>query len=579
MANDNTDDATGPDASPGPAMRPAGSAPRVTTRTPPTIEGKAEELAPPTPATPDPTMHATVAQETAAHEAVAHETVAHETAAPEAATHGAPWGGGAFGVPEQAAKDAAKDADAEATPEAVFDSTIPVEAEAVETRRKSGRMGAVLALIVLALFGVGAWLAWDSQTGGFSSDLPGLRAFFGDDKPATIARATAPATSPSSAAKPSPTASAPPASATGTSASSALSAPSSSAPPVPAPGASPSAAPTPPKTPPASAPSAPASSATAPPASTSAASSASAPIAAPAKPSPVAPGALPSSAPPPTASSVLPPPVVTDEGRVAAIDRRVSALDDRIAALTATAKPTSDVSADLSARLAPLDAKLSALDSRLGALDGKLAALDKRVSDLDTKISAPKVDARVPESRDVMAGQQADQLAARSVVAQSLVNALQTGAPFAPEITALRTLGVGDDRLAKLDAVSKTGLPTIAKLRDAFAAVRPKLVSVARSDSGASWSDRLAARFSGLVTIRPMTEKAGPSPEAIASRIDAALQRGDLAAAMSEYSTLSDADKANAKPWYDLASQRVVAEASARAILADTIAALGKPKS
>ena len=287
---------------------------------------------------------------------------------------------------------------------------------------------------------------------------------------------------------------------------------------------------------------------------------------------------------PATSAPAEPAPVKTSTSasdvapKFADIDRRLSDLDSRIAAFSnAPAKPAAETTAALAAqstRLGRIEDTLSSLDK----VRDTLAALDKRVGALEQKLDAPKAATRVAEAPDVDAAHASD-AAARTVVAQNLLAAVQSGTPFAPQVAALRSLGAEETSLSKLAASAEAGVPTLAQLRDRFAALRPKLRAQPKSDPDANWRDQLTARLSSLVSIHPAGERAGASPDAVASRAEAALARGDIAVAVNEMRSLPPSDAALAKDWIDAATRRTDAEAEARALLAASLASLAKPKS
>ena len=246
----------------------------------------------------------------------------------------------------------------------------------------------------------------------------------------------------------------------------------------------------------------------------------------------------------------------------------MSDLDGKLAALSsAPSKPAPETTAALDAQV-----------TRLGKIDATLAALDKRLATIETQLSAPKNDTRAPQSPDFANTRETADAAARAVVAQGLLSAVQSGAPFAGQVAALRTLGSDNAVLARLSG-SAAGLTSVAALRDGFAALKPRLLAKAPADPDATWSQRIVGRLTSLVSIRSDAERAGPSPDAVVSRIDTDLARGDVAGALAEARTLPPADGAVLKDWTDAASKRVTAEADARALLAAALAALSKPKS
>lgn len=238
---------------------------------------------------------------------------------------------------------------------------------------------------------------------------------------------------------------------------------------------------------------------------------------------------------------------------------------------------------DLDNRLKAVGENSAALKDqtqRLAALDKTLGDISRRLGDLEEKLNAPKTETRAPETRDALLARDTQLSAAQTVIAQALVTAINNGAPFKAEVAALRGLGAEEQALSRLDAAAASDVPTLARLREEFAALRAKLAGRdAPADANASWIDRIKARLSSLVTIRSADERAGPSPEAVASRIDAALARGDVAGALDQYKQLPPAEQDAAKGWAEKAAQRVRAEADARALLSTALASLARPRS
>ena len=288
------------------------------------------------------------------------------------------------------------------------------------------------------------------------------------------------------------------------------------------------------------------------------------------EPVPAAPPAEPRKAdvpPAPAASTPLTTP--GNDAKIADLDRRVTDIDGRLAALAAApAKPAAETTSALNTQTA-----------RLGRIEETLAALDRRLGGLEQKLSEPKTDTRAPEAPDIAATKSVNDAAARTVVAQGLLAAVQNGEPFAAQVAALRSLGADEKSVARLATLANGGVPTLAQLRAGFSELRPKLHPQVKVEPGATWSEKMLARLTSLVSIRPAGERAGASPEAVASRADAALARGDVATALREIRTLAPPDSAVAKDWIDAAARRVDAEADARALVASSLATLAKPKS
>ncbi len=85
---------------------------------------------------------------------------------------------------------------------------------------------------------------------------------------------------------------------------------------------------------------------------------------------------------------------------------------------------------------------------------------------------------------------------------------------------------------------------------------------------GASWTSRIATFLETQTGARSLTPRAGNDPDAILSRAEADLTKGDLAAALKEVMALPDAARPAMAGW--------LARAHLRQNAADAIAALGK---
>ncbi len=500
---------------------------RVSSRVPSVIEGQATDVSPPveTPRAPNPPPEEQVAAETPgisleSADAPLANDVPH-VPPPEGPVTDAPMPVEPKGIWTSSVSEEKPDEGASTPGD---DWHVTKETFAPPPPKKSYAGLAAAAAIVVALFGGAGWIYGTDDGRNFATSLgiPGVT------QVRTAATAT-PAPPPTvTAARPTPT----PASPMG----------ATSAPPpsqsVPAP----------------TAPTAVSQSPLSPSASSSAASPTSAPP--PARVETQAPSlaATPAAAP-------------ANESRFADLDRKLSALDTRIASIGAT--PPKAAPETTSA--------LNAQDARLAVLERTLNGLDKRLASIEAQL-APKAETRAAQAPDV-ASRENDTSAARIVVAQGLLTAVTSGAPYRAPLDALRALGAEDASLTKLSGAATTGVPTVAGLRDSFAVLRPRLRTQAKVDPDASWSDKVRVKLSSLVTVRPASERTGPSAEAVASRMDAALARGDVVAAVSEARTLPASDALVVKDWLDGATRRVDAEAAARALVASSLAALAKPKS
>jgi hypothetical protein len=284
---------------------------------------------------------------------------------------------------------------------------------------------------------------------------------------------------------------------------------------------------------------------------------------------------------------------------IAALDKRLAATEtlargaqsaaDKAASEAKTATTAAQSAADRSPQastsaaaapppdLSPLRQQIGNADARVGALDQKLGAIDTRLGALQAKIDQPKTDARAPTA-DKETDAAADNPAALAVVAQSVLQALPRGTPFATELSALKSLKADPAKVAALEPLAQTGAPTSRALADRF---RPLADEIAKQDQPAdgSFVDRIMQSASHLVRVRSAGEKQGGDPAALASQIQAALDRGDFNRAHDLWTKLPDRAKARSQDWARSLEARLAADNAAQSLASESIARLAKPRS
>ncbi|MBV9395878.1 MAG: hypothetical protein JOZ84_15885 [Methylobacteriaceae bacterium] len=228
--------------------------------------------------------------------------------------------------------------------------------------------------------------------------------------------------------------------------------------------------------------------------------------------------------------------------------------------------------------LSPLREQIGSADTRIGALDQKLGALDARIGALQAKIDQPKTDARAPTTDKETETVAAETPAALAVVAQSVLQALSHGIPFSTEVAALKSLKADPAKVAALEPLASSGAPTARALADRF---RPLADEIAKQDqpTEGSFFERIAQSASHLVRVRSVGEKPGSDPAALASQIQAALDRGDLNRAHDLWTKLPDRSKARSQDFARALEARIAADNAAQSLASDAIARLAKPRS
>ncbi len=269
-----------------------------------------------------------------------------------------------------------------------------------------------------------------------------------------------------------------------------------------------------------------------------------------------------SASPATAAAATAPPAPVVD---LKPLQDQIAAVQGRLRELDAAAAQRRE----LQAQVVALDAAIKEMNGRIegaakaaeaaprsaaqavsAALDPKLAAIGQRVEQAEQRLEA---------------GRAAPLFAAVQTLAQSF----HRGAPFASELTAVEALGAPAEQLQQLKPFAERGAPTPQRLQESFASLAGKLAGEG-SQSG------VMGYVSRFVTIRPTEESASNTPAAIVGSIEASLRRGDVAAAVANWSRLPESARNASADWGALATRRAAAAKALGDLQAASAAALRK---
>lgn len=158
--------------------------------------------------------------------------------------------------------------------------------------------------------------------------------------------------------------------------------------------------------------------------------------------------------------------------------------------------------------------------------------------------------------------------AARSAMTRVL-GAIETGDSFAVALTELGE-NIDDPIPEALSAVAETGVATQAALRERFPDDARAALRSAR-EAGASDADGgngggIGGILDKMFEVRSTEPREGNDADAVLSRAEAAVRRGDLAAALTEIEALPDVAKGILEPWVNDATARLNALSAAQDI-------------
>jgi len=259
------------------------------------------------------------------------------------------------------------------------------------------------------------------------------------------------------------------------------------------------------------------------------------------------------------ASMPQPPDIGPLEEAIAALDARLAAFETRPAPVVpdnaATIEALRAELAAIRAELAQAPATPQTTSAEIAAAAAEAAA---RIVAAETEAAAVRAAAEADAAR--LRGEAeatASKVRASTAVAR-LAAALEAGAPLGAPLADLGAAGV------TAPAEFAQDVPTLARLREDFATAARAALATARADApGEGMLDRLGSFLLAQTGARSLTAREGADADAVLSRAEAALNRGDLPAALAEIATLPQGARAEMAAWVALAERR---EAATRAL-------------
>jgi uroporphyrinogen-III synthase len=258
---------------------------------------------------------------------------------------------------------------------------------------------------------------------------------------------------------------------------------------------------------------------------------------------------------------------------VAELRSRVEALEGRPAAVPSTgtpAAPPAMPAAETDKEIAVLRAEITTLHTALQALDQSVTGQREQTKALGDALGARNT------------GEQKALVAARASavigVAARLSAALDSGLPFATDLTLLAPLTQGDAKLTEVAAALQPYAQAGVASRAALAASFPAVAKAALADDIAddSFSERLLGKVRSIVSLRRVGDDVpGDSAEAKLARAEAALDAGDLAKAVDLVKSLPPQTAKATQAWLARAEAHLAAKRAIDALAAHAISLLG----
>jgi hypothetical protein len=248
---------------------------------------------------------------------------------------------------------------------------------------------------------------------------------------------------------------------------------------------------------------------------------------------------------------------------------KLAAMQQNLDALQAAKPPAVD--------LAPLQAQVKALSSRLdavaagassadaGAIAANLATAQRTLGDLGNKVAA--IDTHIQSTDSTVTALKGELDSARAAIDQAarapspkaiasamqlplLISALESdfaaGRPYATDLGNLVAAVPETHVPASVSDAAAAGLPAPGELARAFDAAVPEILGARPPGTDTSWQGQMADWVKGVLALRPQGEIAGDAPDAVLSRLQAAVDRHDFAGAAKLLAQLPPAMQAAA---------------------------------
>ena len=208
---------------------------------------------------------------------------------------------------------------------------------------------------------------------------------------------------------------------------------------------------------------------------------------------------------------------------LAPLTTQLDTLESRVTAIAAGA--SSADAAALAESLNTIEANIAALTTRLDQSDAQLGEIDAIRRELDTAKSA------IAAQTQQLGGADIGPAVKLPLVVSGLETAFSAGRPYSAELGSLRALLPNLAVPDSIAAAAETGLQRADAVAADFRAAVPAILAGRTAQSTGDWGKDAIEWAKALLALRPTGEMQGNTPEAIVSRLEAAVERQDFVAA------------------------------------------------
>lgn len=251
------------------------------------------------------------------------------------------------------------------------------------------------------------------------------------------------------------------------------------------------------------------------------------------------------------------------QGALNAANAKIDALEDQITA--AEAVEVFDAS-ELESSVAALGERIQSLEKRpVATADGSAPNYDADFAELQdmARKQQEEIDRLLTDARLV---EESSEAAAKAALARAaatrIVAAVESGAPFDAALDDLASTGV--EVPAELSDAAPNGVTQLAELQGTIPQAARTALAASRS---ADTSGGLGGFFQRQLGARSVTPKEGSDPDAVLSRVEAAVREGRLNDALAEAETLPPEGQAAMADWLEQARTRLDVTTATEALM------------
>ena len=178
----------------------------------------------------------------------------------------------------------------------------------------------------------------------------------------------------------------------------------------------------------------------------------------------------------------------------------------------------------------------------------------------------------------VAAVEKGSQEARVALAAANLKSGIDSGAPFMSQLETYATVSGSNDTTNELRGYAADGVPSEQALAAAWPSTRDKIAaSLTPSEPSAPVQDQFLSGLRSLVQVRPSGPAAASEtgPQAVVSRLTAAVESGDLETFRTEWQTLPDPAKAASQDFADKVDARLAAQKAVSGALSSALSPSG----